>query len=269
MRAFAEREVLPQVERLEREARYPTELIARLAELGLLGPMIPSNTRLAQRRRQLRDSCARSWRASTGCSRRWSASATRSGERDLTPAARRRNSAGCRRSPAALPRFGMLDRAGRRDRSRRDADARAKGARRVRATRREGVHLARRARRPVLSRRHARSEQAARGRDRVPVDVAATRGIEISALAMRTLQRDNLASVRFDDAFVPEEAVLGAPGSGFPSSDRRSTWAAFGGRALLRAGTALRRSRPALRSERRAFGKAIRRAPAIQHNWRT
>src|SRR5262245_10235045 len=41
VRAFAEREVLPEVERLEREQRYPLELIGRLAELGLLGPLIP------------------------------------------------------------------------------------------------------------------------------------------------------------------------------------------------------------------------------------
>ena len=41
VRAFAEAEVLPEVERLERERRYPLELIARMAELGLMGPLIP------------------------------------------------------------------------------------------------------------------------------------------------------------------------------------------------------------------------------------
>ena len=41
VREFAEREILPHVERFEREARYPLELIAKLPELGLLGPMIP------------------------------------------------------------------------------------------------------------------------------------------------------------------------------------------------------------------------------------
>ena len=33
---------------------------------------------------------------------------------------------------------------------------------------------------------------------------------------MRTLKRDNLAEVHFQDAFVPEEWVLGKAGGGFP-----------------------------------------------------
>jgi alkylation response protein AidB-like acyl-CoA dehydrogenase len=41
VRAFAEKEILPYVEEHEREERYPTELIAKLPEMGLLGPMIP------------------------------------------------------------------------------------------------------------------------------------------------------------------------------------------------------------------------------------
>ena len=33
---------------------------------------------------------------------------------------------------------------------------------------------------------------------------------------MRTLKRDNLAEVHFEDVFVPDEALLGQPGGGFP-----------------------------------------------------
>ena len=33
---------------------------------------------------------------------------------------------------------------------------------------------------------------------------------------MRTLKRDNLAEVHFDDVFVPDSALLGEPGGGFP-----------------------------------------------------
>jgi alkylation response protein AidB-like acyl-CoA dehydrogenase len=33
---------------------------------------------------------------------------------------------------------------------------------------------------------------------------------------MRTLKRDNLAEVHFQDAFVPDDALLGQPGQGFP-----------------------------------------------------
>ena len=41
VREFAEKEILPHVERYETEERYPLELIAKLPEMGLLGPMIP------------------------------------------------------------------------------------------------------------------------------------------------------------------------------------------------------------------------------------
>ena len=42
-----------------------------------------------------------------------------------------------------------------------------------------------------------------------------TPGISISAVPMRTLQRDNLAEVRFDATPVPDRAVLGEVGGGF------------------------------------------------------
>ena len=41
VREFAEREILPSVEQHEREGRYPREVIARLAPLGYLAPLIP------------------------------------------------------------------------------------------------------------------------------------------------------------------------------------------------------------------------------------
>ena len=41
VREFAEKEILPHVEKFEEEERYPLELIAKLPAMGLLGPMIP------------------------------------------------------------------------------------------------------------------------------------------------------------------------------------------------------------------------------------
>jgi alkylation response protein AidB-like acyl-CoA dehydrogenase len=41
-------------------------------------------------------------------------------------------------------------------------------------------------------------------------------GMTIGEFPMRTLKRDNLAEVHFEDTFVPDEAVLGEPGRGFP-----------------------------------------------------
>ncbi len=48
------------------------------------------------------------------------------------------------------------------------------------------------------------------------VDPRETEGITIGAFPMRTLKRDKLAEVHFKDAFVPDEALLGDPGKGFP-----------------------------------------------------
>lgn len=41
-------------------------------------------------------------------------------------------------------------------------------------------------------------------------------GLSIGKFPMRTLKRDNLAEVHFEDAFIPDEALLGEPGGGFP-----------------------------------------------------
>ena len=40
-RDFATREVEPKARELDRDARWPTELVSRMAELGLLGVAIP------------------------------------------------------------------------------------------------------------------------------------------------------------------------------------------------------------------------------------
>ena len=48
------------------------------------------------------------------------------------------------------------------------------------------------------------------------VDPKETKGIDIGEFPMRTLKRDNLAEVHFEDAFVPDGALLGQPGGGFP-----------------------------------------------------
>lgn len=48
------------------------------------------------------------------------------------------------------------------------------------------------------------------------VDPRQTEGISIGAFPMRTLKRDKLAEVHFEAAFVPDDALLGEPGKGFP-----------------------------------------------------
>ena len=54
------------------------------------------------------------------------------------------------------------------------------------------------------------------------VDPHATDGITIGEFPMRTLKRDNLAEVSFQDAFVPDAALLGEPGKGEKRLDRRT-----------------------------------------------
>ncbi len=48
------------------------------------------------------------------------------------------------------------------------------------------------------------------------VDPEQTEGITIGDFPMRTLKRDNLAEVHFEDAFIPDESLLGKECGGFP-----------------------------------------------------
>jgi glutaryl-CoA dehydrogenase (non-decarboxylating) len=59
-------------------------------------------------------------------------------------------------------------------------------------------------------------DQKHRGVTAFLVDPHATSGITIGAFPMRTLKRDNLAEVHFEDVFVPEENLVGPVGGGFP-----------------------------------------------------
>ena len=58
-------------------------------------------------------------------------------------------------------------------------------------------------------------ERKHRGVTALLVDPA-SQGVRIGEFPMRTLKRDNLAELRFADAFVPDEGLLGEPGRGFP-----------------------------------------------------
>jgi len=48
------------------------------------------------------------------------------------------------------------------------------------------------------------------------VDPRASEGITIGEFPMRTLKRDNLAEVHFDNTFVPDDGLIGKEGGGFP-----------------------------------------------------
>jgi alkylation response protein AidB-like acyl-CoA dehydrogenase len=90
------------------------------------------------------------------------------------------------------------------------------------------------------------------------IDPKATEGISIRALPMRTLKRDNLAEVAFEDAFVPEDARLGEEGKGFPILGSALDMGRFSvaARCVGQAQRCLDLCLPYAR-ERKAFGQAI------------
>ena len=83
-------------------------------------------------------------------------------------------------------------------------------------------------------------------------------GITIRPLPMRTLHRDNVAEVHFDDVVVPDEAVLGEVGRGFPILGAALDTGRFSvaARCVGQAQRAVDLTLP-YAAERRAFGQAI------------
>ena len=186
---------------------------------GLPGADDPRGVRrLLQRRRPATGSSARSSRASTGWWPRSSRSPTRwSRARSCAAAARRRSSAGC----PAIARGEILCSAcltepGRRHRSREHAHQRRRRWTAASASPGSKVFISHAAHAGLFfvvatvdrARQHA-------GVTALLVDPKSP-GIRIGAFPMRTLQRDHLAEVHFEDVFVPAEGLLGRAGGGFP-----------------------------------------------------
>ena len=88
-------------------------------------------------------------------------------------------------------------------------------------------------------------------------------GVTIGEFPMRTLQRDNLAEVHFEDVFVPDgRACSAAPGGGFPVLGCALDMGRYLGRgALRRPGAALHRSLGGLRHAARGLRPEDRRVP--------
>jgi len=97
------------------------------------------------------------------------------------------------------------------------------------------------------------------------VNPKSTPGIRIQDIPMRTLRRDSLAEVSFEDAFVPEDSLLGPEGGGFPILGSALDMGRFSvaARCVGQAQRALDLALPYAR-ERRAFGKPIGEFQLIQ-----
>ena len=217
VRDFAEKEIAPHVERHEREERYPLELIRKLVPLGYLAPMIPeryggSFTDVVTYGVICEELARVDWVVASVVS---VANSLVAGAilRHGTPAQRERwlpaiasGEALC--SACLTEPGGGTDLASLRTRL-----VSAPGGFRVTGTKVFISHAAHAGLFLVVA--TVDRAQQHRGVTALLLDPKSP-GVRIGDFPMRTLKRDNLAEVHFEDVFVPEENLLGAPGAGFP-----------------------------------------------------
>jgi alkylation response protein AidB-like acyl-CoA dehydrogenase len=218
VRRFAEAEILPHVERFEREERYPSELIAKLPALGLMGPMIPeefggSFTDVVTYGVICEELARVDWVVASVVS---VANSLVAGSllRFGTKAQQARYLPGIARGEIVCSAC-LTEPRGGTDLANMDTTA----------TKVDGGWLLNGTKVFISHAEHARLffivATIDRGRKHKGVtafvaDPREMKGMKLGAFPMRTLKRDNLAEVHFEDCFVPDEAVLGEPGGGFP-----------------------------------------------------
>jgi glutaryl-CoA dehydrogenase (non-decarboxylating) len=218
VREFAERELLPHVEEHEREGRYPLALIAKLAPLGLLGPLIP-----AAYGGSLSDRVSYGLVCEELARVDWVVASVVSVANSLCAGSILRfgSEAQKQRWLPGIAKGELLCSAcltepggGTDLASLRTTATRVAGGYRLDGTK---VFISHAAHAGLFfavatldrSLRH-------RGITAFLLDPRRTPGIRIGAFPMRTLRRDDLAEVHFEGAFVPEEGRLGEEGGGFP-----------------------------------------------------
>ena len=218
VRRFAEAEILPHVERYEREERYPSELIAKLPAMGLLGPMIPeeyggSFTDVVTYGVICEELARVDWVIASvvsvanslvaGSLLRFGTKAQK--DRYLPGIARGEIvCSACLTEPRGGTDLGNMD---------------------TTATRVDGGWLLNGTKVFISHAEHARLFFIVATIDRglkhkgvtaFVADPREMKGMTLGEFPMRTLKRDKLAEVHFEDTFIPDEAVLGKPGGGFP-----------------------------------------------------
>jgi len=218
VREFAEAEILPHVEEYERAEKYPLELIQKLVPLGLLGPMIPqqyggSFSDVVSYGIICEELARVDWVVASVVSVANSLCAGSIG-RFGTDAQKERWLPGiakgeilcsaCLTEPRGGTDLGNLDSTAKK----------VDGGYLLNGTKVFISHAAHAGLFFVVasidrSKRH-------KGVTAFLVDPHNTPGITLSDFPMRTLKRDNLAEVHFEDAFVPDEGLLGEEGKGFP-----------------------------------------------------
>jgi alkylation response protein AidB-like acyl-CoA dehydrogenase len=218
VREFAEKEILPHVERYERESRYPLELIAKLPELGLLGPMIPeeyggSFSDYTSYGIICEELARIDWVIASVVSVSNSLAA-RSILAFGSDAQKQRWLPGIAKGEVICSAC-LTETGGGTDLGNMKTVAKkVPGGWRVTGTK---VFISHAAHAGLfllvasvdLAKKHG-------GVTAFLVDPKNTPGLTIGEFPMRTLKRDNLAEVHFEEAFLPDDALLGEPGKGFP-----------------------------------------------------
>jgi glutaryl-CoA dehydrogenase (non-decarboxylating) len=217
VREFAEREILPHVERYEREEKYPLDLIQKLVPLGFIAPMIPeeyggSYVDVTSYGVICEELARVDWVVASVVSvsnslvggsilRHGSEAQT---QRWLPPIAR----------GEVLTSACLTEPGGGTDLANMCTTAeKIEGGYRLHGTKVFISHAA-----------HAGLFFVAATLDRAKQHRGITtflvdprsEGIAIGEFPMRTLKRDNLAEVHFEDVFVPDDGLLGSEGGGFP-----------------------------------------------------
>jgi len=218
VRAFAEEEILPYVEEYEREEKYPLELIAKLPPLGLMGPMIPE-----EYGGSFLDVVSYGIICEELARVDWVTASVVSVSNSLVA--------------------GSILKFGREDQKQRWLPGMARGDilcsacltepgggtdlgnMKATAKRVDGGYLLNGTKVFISHAAHAGLffvvasvdiEKKHKGVTAFLIDPRETQGLTLGDFPMRTLKRDNLAEVNFVDAFVPDEALLGEAGKGFP-----------------------------------------------------
>ncbi len=218
VREFAEKEILPYVERHERESRYPLELIAKLPELGLMGPMIPE-----EYGGSYSDTTSYGIICEELARVDWVIASVVSVSNSLV-ARSILNFGSAAQKQRWLPGIAkgevicsacLTETGGGTDLGNMKTVAKkVPGGWRISGTK---VFISHAAHAGLfllvasvdLAKKHG-------GVTAFLVDPKSTPGLTIGEFPMRTLKRDNLAEVHFEEAFLPDDALLGEPGKGFP-----------------------------------------------------
>jgi alkylation response protein AidB-like acyl-CoA dehydrogenase len=217
VREFAEREILPHVEQYEREEQYPLELIQKLVPLGYIAPMIPeqyggSFIDVVSYGIICEELARVDWVVASVVSvinslaggsilrfgseeqkERWLPGMTRG---EILCSA-------CLTEPGGGTDLGNL----------KTTATRVDGGWKLNGTKVFISHAAHAG--LFFTVASIDLEKKHKGVTAFLVDPKAD-GISLGEFPMRTLKRDNLAEVHFEDCFVPDDCVLGEPGGGFP-----------------------------------------------------